>query len=138
MLSTKKCIGCGDTFDISNFYSKQSRCKKCHKAKTKQYAKDNPHIVAKCRTKEHNRKYNLLKYKLTPENYDELYDKQQGKCLVCGKHQSLFKRRLVVDHNHMTGKVRGLLCNTCNCALGYVKESVEVLEGLIKYVKTYC
>lgn len=138
-LNTKKCIGCNEIFDNSNFYKKQSRCKTCHKAKTKQYSKDNPEIVAKCKTPEYNRKYNLKRtHNLTTEEWQKQFETQQGCCAACGKHQSSLKRRLCVDHNHETGNNRLLLCSNCNCALGYVKEDVGVLQGLIKYVQKYC
>lgn len=50
-------------------------------------------------------------------------------CAVCGSTD-----RLHVDHNHTTGKVRGVLCFNCNGALGHVRDSREILAGLIKYL----
>ena len=135
---TKKCIGCLQEFPKTEFYEKQSRCKTCHKAKTKKYAREHPEIVAKCRTSEHNRKYNLKKYGITPKEWQQMFEQQEGKCACCGVHQSDIKRPLVVDHCHSTGKVRKLLCNHCNSALGYAKEDVEVFKKLIKYVELYC
>ncbi len=44
----------------------------------------------------------------------EFFEKQKGCCAICGKHQSQFKMRLALDHNHRTGKLRGLLCYRCN------------------------
>lgn len=54
------------------------------------------------------------KWGLTPEQYDELLNKQNGKCAVCDKHHTEFKSRLAVDHNHLTNEIRGLLCQNCN------------------------
>ena len=53
-------------------------------------------------------------YGITPDDYNQLFQQQNGCCAICGKHQSKLKRRLDVDHDHKSGKVRGLLCNPCN------------------------
>lgn len=53
-------------------------------------------------------------YGITPDQYQELFDRQEGKCNVCEKHQDELKHRLAVDHNHKTLEIRGLLCQTCN------------------------
>jgi len=53
-------------------------------------------------------------YGITPNDYNQLFQQQNGCCAICGKHQSKLKRRLDVDHDHKTDKVRGLLCNYCN------------------------
>lgn len=51
---------------------------------------------------------------MTIEDYDNLYQAQNGKCKICGTHQSELTRAFSVDHNHATGKIRGLLCQPCN------------------------
>ncbi len=63
----------------------------------------------------------LEQYDMTPEDYNYMYDKQAGRCGICGKHQQELKRRLSVDHNHKTGQVRGLLCTNCNFTVGIVE-----------------
>lgn len=61
------------------------------------------------------RNYNLIKrYGITEEDYQNMYKSQDGCCAICRKHASSFKTRLNVDHNHKTGKIRGLLCYRCN------------------------
>lgn len=61
------------------------------------------------------RERNLLRrYGITLEQYNELLKKQEEKCAMCDRHQDEFKTRLAVDHNHVTGEIRGLLCNYCN------------------------
>lgn len=83
------------------------------------------------------RKYNLKHlYGISIEQYDEMYQRQGGRCAVCGTHQSLLKRRLYVDHDHKTGKVRGLLCYNCNSAIGKLGDSLEGLQRAIDYMKT--
>jgi hypothetical protein len=51
-------------------------------------------------------------------------------CMICGKEE-----KLVVDHDHETGKVRGLLCNHCNRGLGHFRDSVQFLDLAAKYLK---
>lgn len=53
-----------------------------------------------------------------------------GECATCGSVE-----RLCIDHDHATGRVRGLLCNDCNLSLGYAKDSIETLKNLIKYLE---
>jgi len=83
-----------------------TRCKTCKSAKHKE---DN--------------------YKLTQETYDELKRRQGGKCRICKRRKDLY-----VDHDHKTGIVRGLLCQTCNTALGHLKDSVENLQAAVAYL----
>ncbi len=90
----------------------------------------------KTKDKEKSRRRRLMfMYGITPEDYDVLYEKQQGRCAICGKHQSELKRALHIDHNHETKKVRGLLCMPCNSLLGYSYDNVEILKKAIEYLK---
>lgn len=75
------------------------------------------------------------KYGYTIEQYDALYKAQGGVCYICGKATGK-KRRLAVDHDHKTGKVRGLLCKVCNrFIIGYARDSIEMLERAVNYLK---
>lgn len=70
-------------------------------------------------------------YGLSLETYNDLYNKQQGCCAICGKHQAELKRTLFVDHDHKINKVRGLLCYACNSGLGfYENHKRDVLNYL--------
>lgn len=74
------------------------------------------------------------------ERYRELLEAQEKKCAICGVmegHRSCYGTvcRLAVDHDHRTGTVRGLLCNSCNRGLGRFKDSIENLEAAIRYLK---
>lgn len=53
-------------------------------------------------------------YGITLEQYNELLEKQDHKCPICDRHEDEFKTHLAVDHDHVTGEIRGLLCNHCN------------------------
>lgn len=72
---------------------------------------------------------------ITANQHQEMLIKQDYKCKICGIHQSKLKRILAVDHNHSSGKVRGLLCSHCNTGLGYFRDSIELLEKAINYLK---
>src|SRR5882672_8650608 len=61
------------------------------------------------------RAYRLFnKYGMTEEQYAELLRKQRGCCAVCGRHESVFRKKLSIDHDHRSGFIRGLLCINCN------------------------
>lgn len=84
------------------------------------------------------RGYKLIaKYGITLEQYQELLDKQDGRCAVCGTDKpwpDSSRTNFVVDHCHSTGRVRGLLCATCNLMLGYAKDQTEILRAAITYL----
>ena len=61
-------------------------------------------------------------FNITIADYDRMFTEQNGYCAICGRHQSVFSRRLAVDHDHITSKIRGLLCDPCNRGMGMLKE----------------
>ena len=75
------------------------------------------------------------KYGITTDVYTKLFESQHGKCAICNKDP--FPKLLCVDHNHNTGKVRGLLCNNCNIALGMLKDSPELIDNAKAYLKLH-
>jgi len=88
------------------------------------------------------RKYHLkIKFNLTEKQYDSLLKKQAGCCAIC-KAAPEFKQdklnrtrgRLNIDHNHETKKIRGLLCESCNRALGLFKDNPQILLNAFKYL----
>lgn len=83
------------------------------------------------------RKRNLLKstYNLSLEEFNKMFEGQEGRCKICKRHQSELNKNLHVDHCHKTGKVRGLLCYRCNSALGFINDNTEILQGMIKYLE---
>lgn len=78
--------------------------------------------------------------KITPEDYFKMLEEQDNKCGICGleetckdpKHDRV--RRLSIDHCHRTGNVRGLLCHSCNTAIGKFKDDIELLHKAIRYI----
>ncbi len=88
----------------------------------------------KCKNKKY-RKFHLMKrYGMTLADYEALLSKQGSRCAICLSHESENHKGLFVDHDHKTGKVRGLLCSRCNLALGHVKDDTSLLERLIGYI----
>lgn len=74
------------------------------------------------------------KFGLSLDDYNSLFESQEGRCAICGRHQSELKRSLYVDHDHTTKKVRGLLCYNCNSLLGHAKDSITNLHRAIEYL----
>ena len=74
-------------------------------------------------------------YGLTDSEYKALLIKQNGRCAICREKKGNELQSLAVDHCHKDNKVRGLLCINCNTALGHFKDSIEILENAIKYIK---
>lgn len=70
------------------------------------------------------------KYDLSPEAYARMVADQDGRCAICDR-----ARKLHVDHDHNTGLVRGLLCNTCNVALGDLDDEPSLLRAAADYIE---
>jgi hypothetical protein len=72
-------------------------------------------------------------YGLTPEDYDRMLEAQGGGCAICGKAPRP-DISLHIDHDHETGRIRGLLCFTCNNGLGQFQDDPELLIAAAEYV----
>ena len=147
-----ECSHCHLVLPVSEFRPRKelksglrSRCRECEKiqwqeshksnreyrnAKGKEWRSQNRKKVAKIARKT----YLKATYNLSPEEYDSMYIEQGGRCAICGKHQSEFKKRLHVDHCHETETNRGLLCRSCNLLLGHSNDNTEILMNAIKYL----
>jgi hypothetical protein len=73
------------------------------------------------------------RYDMTPEGYEARLTAQGGVCAIC--HQPPNGKVLVVDHDHRTGKVRGLLCSSCNKGLGFLKDDSALLRAATAYLE---
>lgn len=132
----KQCRVCQVTQPSTQFYKRarskdglQSTCKKCmnkasYNSRRKTYG--DPVKTLKRKQRQLQRKYGL-----TAEEYDGLLDVADGRCPICRKET----RKLVVDHDHTTGKVRGLICAGCNTGLGFFEDSVDSLTNAILYLE---
>lgn len=100
-----------------------------HKETQKEY-----YLANKEKTKIPRREANWRAHgiKMTEIEYTECFRRQGGQCAICKRTYTV---RLAVDHDHVTGKVRGLLCGNCNRALGYFKDNVEVIQKAVEYVE---
>jgi hypothetical protein len=144
----KTCNVCGETKSLSDYYSTKfkskqfpdkiyyhGKCKSCFiKEKQKDY------------TPEKGRDKNLKHlYGITLQEYNTLLEQQNHRCAICESTDPKGRKSgrgggvdvFYVDHDHNTGKVRGLLCNVCNRTMGYVGENSGVLEEMIKYLQTH-
>ena len=92
-------------------------------------------------TKESHRKasyrYLVRKYGLSVEDYESMLNTQDYKCKICGIKEYSKGKRLNIDHDHKTGKIRDLLCHNCNTALGHIDDNVETLKKMINYLETW-
>lgn len=135
-----KCKVCANNYGKNRWKNDPEFVEK-QKSKAKSYRKNNPD-----KAKLANRNWSLnnpdkrkeidvrhrLKslYGITVDQFNQLFEKQNGCCAICGRHQSEFKRSLAVDHDHKTGEVRGLLCFTCNRVLGmFYDDPVKFLRA---------
>lgn len=84
-----------------------------------------------------NRKYDLAKFGLTVEQYDELLQKQNGVCAICKRPETIILnwklKPLAVDHCHETNRIRGLLCAQCNVGIGNLKHNPDWLRAAALY-----
>jgi hypothetical protein len=129
---------------------KQARAKDPEKFKErgKKWRETNPNYVDqwkqrnKSRTKTQKRKdYLKSTYGITVLQYENMREAQGHRCYICDKHESEISNAgptaLNVDHCHGTGKLRKLLCMSCNIALGKVNDNVEILQRCINYIKEH-
>lgn len=144
---TKICKKCKIKKDLIEFNKNiryndglQNECKDCTRIRSKIYYKNYiKHIKqykekAKEKIKNYQKEYRLRKYELTLEKYNEMLKNQNNVCKIC-KNDNKNGKRLAVGHCHKTNKVRGLLCETCNRAIGLLKDDVQVLQNAIQYIK---
>jgi hypothetical protein len=76
----------------------------------------------------------LKKYGLTLADVEQILKVQGNACAICGKELSSDSKRPVIDHCHDTGKVRGILCDSCNCMIGFAQDDPAILAKAIEYI----
>jgi hypothetical protein len=154
-LNMKFCKKCSTNKSFESFY-KSSRnkdgyrfvCKTCENEYNRKYdktyyPKNQENILKKKRSWYSKNKVTvknrMLKksYNIELHEYENLSNKQNNCCAICEVHQSNLTKSLAVDHDHKTGKIRGLLCGNCNTALGLLKENVELYQKSIIYIESY-
>lgn len=124
------CKNCGEEFSELNTKIKSGGgkfcCSDCYKEYRKRNAKD---------PKELNRLYQKkTKYNISKEEYLNLFKSQNNKCAICGCEFNT-KIKGFVDHNHLTNRIRGLLCTKCNSLLGFANDDINILKKAIVYLE---
>lgn len=151
------------TRDARNSTGLQSQCRACRKPAADAWREQHPHASRdwKRANRDHVRDYKRQYHKdnpekqrhsrlrrqfdLTPEQYDAMLSSQNGGCAICGGQERRADPRtgqayaLAVDHDHETGRVRGLLCSNCNRALGWLNDDPDRLRSAASYLeRTSC
>ena len=128
---TKTCTKCGLTKPETEFYLRSDQlgkrrpdCKDCHKAQ----------VTRNCRLRQDywNERRQAQRYGMTADQYREMLALQDGCCAICRRKPT--GRRLAVDHEHRTGRVRGLLCDACNRAIGQFGDDPTRIRCAAEYV----
>jgi len=118
----KECRKCGEVKSLES-YNKHTQTKDKHRSECKS-----------CQA-EVNADLNLKRnYGISLAEYDKMLEEQEGECKICGTTDSQGKGRFHVDHCHITGEVRGLLCHNCNRGLGYFKDNITSLLEAVRYL----
>lgn len=135
-----KCPLCKKTSPPEDFYtSSVKHCKECWRSYHKRWKevnrKQHLDISKKCWAKNKDN-YNLDRKLGGRSLFEELLQNQNGVCAVCSNPEMSGRyKTLSVDHDHITGKIRGLLCSSCNRGIGLLKDNIEVLKSAISYLE---
>jgi len=132
----RTCNNCHISKPLDEFYKSGRKgrpgerayeCKECAKARVKERNRLNPDKVKNAHLRR--------TYGISLADYKIMLEKQDGKCACCGTDEPGGKHNTWnVDHDHITGDVRELLCKDCNIVLGIVQDSPEHLERLLEYI----
>ena len=132
---TKFCTGCEEHVSVLQYYKRAAskdglahHCKNCRKEANAVWRASNPD-----RCRQYNRRWaRRVKYGLSPAKHAEMLQAQDAQCAICGRGGLL-----CVDHDHETGRVRGLLCTPCNTALGGFRDSPGLLDKAKQYLSDF-
>lgn len=137
------CTRCKEYKEEEEFYRCNGRypkrngrahiCKPCKTIVTTEYAKKNWDHWSKYRNE--NRRKN--KYYWPEGRFDEVLKAQGYACAICGALESEKTSEFHADHDHETKQPRGVLCRSCNLALGNFKDNIDSLKAAIKYLRKY-
>jgi hypothetical protein len=124
-------MDCGQFKPVQDFYWNKahggpaSMCKPCNRLRTRRRKERYPGQKLDA---------DLRRAGCSLQEYERLKERQRGVCAICGR-PPVGKQRLSVDHCHVTGQVRGLLCDPCNTALGLLGDDPERLLAAARYLK---
>tara|TARA_X000001382_G_scaffold115771_1_gene94700 strand:- start:1573 stop:1941 length:369 start_codon:yes stop_codon:yes gene_type:complete len=117
----KDCTKCGKTKHTNSFYNGKSACKLCCRKYQRAYVEKNRDKIKEKRL--------MNQYGIDLMIYNQMLKNQNRCCKICNRRVDL-----VVDHNHKTGDVRGLLCGSCNKALGLLQDNKQVIRNMYNYL----
>lgn len=146
----KKCCRCGETKPLDQFFArkgvkdgKTGSCKACNYVRLKAWKALHPDRIkeldARCYYANPERRLDrqrAKKYKLPGDKYRAWIAAQGGVCAICRRPDGR-GFQLSVDHCHDTDRLRGLLCSSCNLAIGALGDTAEKVERAVEYLKTY-
>lgn len=141
----KVCTKCGIAKSLSEYHKRpnvacglMSHCKECNAKKSREYRKNNPEKIRSLDRSYLPQKWIAhlrRKYGMTLNDYEQMLRSQDGKCAICRTETPGGRtNKMHVDHDHITGEVRGLLCSPCNQMLGYAKDNINILKKAAKYL----
>lgn len=139
-MKSKRLFGGFKTLELKKAYNKKYYQKYREESLLyqRQYRLDNLEKVKET-DKNYRLKHRIMRdYGISNQDYLNMLNNQNYKCAICNVDQSSLSRKLNIDHCHKTGKVRGLLCNTCNRALGYFHDSIYNLKKAMEYLNVNC
>jgi hypothetical protein len=138
----KTCSACREVLDLNSFHKNKampdglhSQCKSCNNAARKLHKQKNPGQHKKWNQKNPHDFLARHGVDITAERFYEMLDEQDGKCLICGHKPEENEKRLCIDHDHKTNKVRGLLCDLCNRGLGMFRDNPDFLIAAARYLQ---
>jgi hypothetical protein len=142
--ATKVCTVCGIKKSRDEFYLEKRaksgltpQCKECMQSRARQgYARANPAEKKIIREQTRNNQFKC-RYGLNRIGYDRLFAEQEGRCVLCGAKptgKTPKTQNLHIDHDHLSGHVRGLLCNRCNWALGTLGDNAAGILNVLDYL----
>ena len=131
----KTCKVCGVEKNISDFYTGRRDCKDCKNAAARKKYIDDPQTTQRnlIRMRERAKE---RRYGITQEQFEQMLIDQNNKCKICSIEFKSTKYTHI-DHCHDTNRVRGLLCNDCNLALGQFNDNTDIMDMSIKYLQKY-
>lgn len=133
----KRCQGCSEIKTRDEFHARrnadgrESICKVCSASRS-QARNARPDVRRSSQAAKR-----LARYGISPERYEQLLTKQGGQCAICGQQDHRGRGAFCVDHDHVTGAVRGLLCMPCNSLLGQAGDDLDVLRAAVNYLERH-
>ncbi|SEE82427.1 Recombination endonuclease VII [Arthrobacter alpinus] len=153
-MAEKTCKLCGETKPLDRFHKaphnktdgRQARCKPCAHAagketnakwrsKNRERARLTSNAWNAANVDKRRERHLMFNFGITAEIYDAILELQNGCCAICGTLPEESYKGLAVDHDHETGRVRGLLCQRCNMSLGLLGDSIDTLSTAISYLE---